>query len=145
MSELLVLQQECDQATQVVVQRLVGCGLQVVRSFDLRQASKLPAVTVAEKTAAPDTNEQLVLDPPAGCHCTHHGAEQCDCQMVVMLVYGPTVAPATLVAHGHDGLTWFTLVDTPEQRPSPELARSITFTLQSPAFSHNLESIEGYV
>lgn len=78
MSELLVLRQECDQATQVVVQRLAGCGLQVVRSFDLRQAGKLPAATAAGKTAASNTNEQLALDPPAGCHCTHHGTEPCD-------------------------------------------------------------------
>jgi hypothetical protein len=136
MSELLVLQQECDQATQIVAERLAGCGLQVVRSFDLRQAGKLPT------TGAAGTNEQLALDPPAGCHCAHHGTEPCDCQMVVMLVYGPTVAPATLVAHGHDGLTWFTLVDTPEQRPSPDLARSIASALRSSAFSHSLEPAE---
>lgn len=133
MNELLVLQQECDQAAQAVAQQLAGCGLKVVRSFDLRQAGKLPATGVA------GMNKQLALAPPAGCRCAHHGAEPCDCQMVVMLVYGPAEAPATLVAHGHDGVTWFTLVDIPEQRPSPDLARSIVSALQSPAFSHSLE------
>jgi hypothetical protein len=134
MSELLVLQQECDQATQIVSERLAGCGLQVVRSFDLRQAGKLPTIGAA------CTNEQLALTPPVGCHCTYHGTEPCDCQMVVLLVYGPTAAPATLVAHGHDGLTWFTLVDTPEQRPSPTLVKSITAALHTPPSPLTLEA-----
>jgi hypothetical protein len=125
MSELLVLQQECDLATQVVTKHLTGCGLQVVRSFDLRQASKLPTASPA------GTDERLALTPPAGCHCPHHNTESCDCQMVIMLVYGAASTPATVVAHGHDGITWFTLVDTPEQRPLPDLAQRITTALQS--------------
>lgn len=29
-----------------------------------------------------------VLTTPTGCICPHHGTDPCDCQMVVMLVYG---------------------------------------------------------
>jgi hypothetical protein len=133
MSELLVLQQECDQATQVVAQRLAGCGLQVVRSFDLRQAGKLPAASAA------GTNERLTPTPPTGCHCPLHETESCDCQMVIMLVYGQASTPATLMAHGHDGVTWFTLVDTPEQRPLPSLVKSITTALHTPPSPLTLE------
>jgi hypothetical protein len=37
--------------------------------------------------------------------------EACDCQMVVLLVYGKENLPVSLVAHGHNGQTWFSLVE----------------------------------
>jgi hypothetical protein len=54
----------------------------------------------------------------AGCTCPHHGTDQCDCQYIVLLVYDDTPAPLTLVVHGHDGWSWITLADTPQQPPS---------------------------
>ena len=71
----------------------------------------------------------LVLE----CSCPYHGANPCDCQMVVMLVYGTAGLPATLVAHGHHGRTWITLVDTPEQCPAPGVAAAIIQTLNETA------------
>jgi hypothetical protein len=35
--------------------------------------------------------------------------------MVVLLVYGNGFPPASVVAHGQDGQTWFMLVDSPQQ------------------------------
>src|SRR5512133_1645983 len=64
-------------------------GLQVIRTFDL--------------------HETRVSD--ANCTCPNHGTEKCDCQMVVLLVYGKENQPASLVAHGHNGQTWFSLVE----------------------------------
>jgi hypothetical protein len=125
MTELLVLPQDCAAAAVQVTQALAGCGLNVVRSFDLRHV--WPRTDGVPDTALPP---KAALVPPAACGCAYHGTAPCDCQMVIMLVYGATGTPATLVAHGHDGVTWFTLVDTPEQRPSPDLATVITTILQ---------------
>jgi hypothetical protein len=109
MSLLLVLLQNCEQATRQTEAVLGHAGLRVVRSFDLRQVDGLPD----------------------DCDCPYHGTALCDCQMVVLLVYGEAATPATLVAHGRSGKTWLTLVDSPEQRPLPDLAQRITTALQS--------------
>ena len=42
-------------------------------------------------------------------------AEKCDCQMVVMLVYKENQNPITLVVHGQDQMSWFTLVNAHHQ------------------------------
>lgn len=102
-STTLTLQSDSQTAIEQAVQRLELAGLQVMRSFDLKVA----------RAAHVD------------CTCPHHGTEQCDCQMVVLLVYGQEGAPATLVVHGHDGQTQIALVDTPEQRPAPQLVNAI--------------------
>jgi len=93
MLQLMTIQANCDEATTQAAQLLSGAGLQVVRSFDLRSARMAHAE----------------------CTCPHHGTAQCTCQFVVLLVYGWSGAPVTLVVHGHDGQTWLSLVDTPQQ------------------------------
>ena len=62
----LFLEQPCDDAIDWVIHQVSGVGLQVMRTFDL----------------------QAARHDPADCPCPHHGTEQCDCQMVVLLVYG---------------------------------------------------------
>jgi hypothetical protein len=109
MTLLFILPQNCEQATRQTEAALCHFGLRVVRSFDLRQVDGLPD----------------------DCDCPYHGTGLCDCQMVVLLVYGEAATPATLVAHGRGGKTWLTLVDSPEQRPLPDLAQRITTALQS--------------
>ncbi len=74
--QLLTIPQECEAAVAQIIERLKSDGLQVIRSFDL-------------KTARMAHTE---------CTCPHHGTEQCDCQMVVLLVYEGTGQPITLVA-----------------------------------------------
>ena len=76
-------------AVPYFVERMQHFGLQVMRTFDLLE------------TRGVDT----------ACTCAHHGTEKCDCQMIVMLVYGKDNQPASLVAHGHNGQTWFSLVE----------------------------------
>jgi len=88
----LALRQECEEAIAQVIGCLSRNDLRVVRSFDLRSAR-----------AASD-------DFP----CPRHGTLPCDCQFVVLLIYGTAVQPATLLAQGHDGQTWFSLVISPE-------------------------------
>jgi len=103
----LTLEQPCNEAIAWVVSQVSGVGLQVVRTFDL----------------------QVARHDPADCPCPHHGTDRCDCQMVVLLVYGDDFQPISLIAHSHDGRTWFSLVDTPQQRADPRLERAIRLAL----------------
>lgn len=86
---ILYLQQPWTDAVPYFVGRMQQSGLQVIRTFDLHE-------TRVGETA---------------CTCPVHGTEMCDCQMVVLLVYGKENLPASLVAHGHNGQTWFSLVE----------------------------------
>jgi hypothetical protein len=45
--------------------------------------------------------------------------------MVVLLIYGESTSPVSLVGHSHDGKTWFSLVNTPQQRAEPRLEATI--------------------
>ena len=101
-----VLQQKWEEAVPGVVQRLAQTGYRVMCTFDL-------------------------LDARAGqaaCSCPHHGTDQCDCQMMVLLVYGMETQPVSLVVHSYDEMTWFYVVNTPQQRVD---ARSVDVIQQS--------------
>ena len=102
-SPFLILELPCDDAIDWVARQIGSAGLQVVRTFDLN---------VARHTHA-------------SCPCPHHGTEQCDCQMVVLLVYGSERQPVSILAHGYNGQTWFSVVDTPQQRADPRLEAAI--------------------
>ncbi len=95
----LVLESPCDQAVDWVIDRLDKVGLLVLRTFDLQSARQAQA----------------------WCPCPYHGTERCDCQMMVLLVYQPHKAPLAIIAHGNDQQTWFSFVDTPQQRADPHL------------------------
>ena len=64
------------------------------------------------------------------CLCPNHGTNDCDCQMVVLLVYGKEVEPATLVLHGNDDRTWISLVDNCVQKANPVIQTSIEQALR---------------
>ena len=83
----LVLDQTCDQVLVWVSQQLTSASFRVVQTFDLQVA----------RLAHPD------------CPCPHHGTNACNCQMVVLLIYGTQDDPATLVIHGQDGRSWVSL------------------------------------
>jgi hypothetical protein len=87
---------------------IVKYGLQVTRSFDFQ---------VARSTH---------LD----CSCPHHGTSRCDCQMVVLLIYGERSIPATLVIHSRNGQTELSLVDTPDLRMDTGLENAICKALE---------------
>lgn len=109
----LILEQPCDEAIAWITHQVNGAGLQIMRTFDL----------------------QAARHEPADCPCPHHGTDQCDCQMVVLLVYGDDHQPVSLVAHSHDGKTWFSLVDTPQQRADPRLEATIRQALAPQAIT----------
>jgi hypothetical protein len=100
---LLRLEGQCDPVVTRVIQRMNDQGLQVLRSFDLKAAR----------------------NAHTRCECPNHGTEQCNCQMIVLLVYGNDARPATMIAHGHNGFTELLLVHSPGQAPSPEMENAI--------------------
>jgi len=101
-SPFLSVNHRCDAALQWTKERLLQAGLHPVQTFDLN-------------TARAGLHD---------CSCPHHGTNDCDCQMVVLLVYGKTEAPITLILHGNDGQTWLSLVSNSIQ-PSDESTRSM--------------------
>jgi hypothetical protein len=97
----------CDEAVRMLSDRVRLAGLTVVRTFDL----------------------QVARHAQTACPCPHHGTQGCDCQMVVLLIYKEDHRPVTLVAHGNNGQTWFSVVNTPQQRADPELESAIRRSL----------------
>lgn len=108
-SPILLLEQDCRDAVEWVIEQFASSGLQAMRTFDLQVA------------------RQANID----CPCPHHGTDQCDCQMVVLLVYKAGHQPISIVAHGYDGQTWFSVVDSPQQRADPKLEASIRHAIVS--------------
>ncbi len=98
----------CDAAVILLDQLLVGNGLQVLKTFDLHETR---------------------LDIQ-GCSCLHHGTNQCDCQMVVLLVYGKASEPTTLILHGSGERTWLSLVNNSFQHADNALQELIENAIQ---------------
>jgi hypothetical protein len=88
-SPFLSVHDSCEKTLQLTTQRLHQAGFRSVQTFDLHTARLGSHV----------------------CQCPHHGTQACDCQMVVLLVYGAIAEPVTLILHGNDGQTW---LSTPE-------------------------------
>ena len=64
------------------------------------------------------------------CPCPHHGTNECDCQMLVLLVYGEAVEPATLILHGNNGQTWFSIGDVPGKKTNAKIVIAIRNSLE---------------
>ena len=103
----LVLEQSREQVEGWVKDQLTTAGFRVVPTFDLQVA----------RSAHPD------------CPCPHHGTDECNCQLVVLLVYGKQADPATLVLHGQDGKTWISLATPLETRSRQNLESSVRHLL----------------
>ena len=114
----LVLDQTCDQVLAWVNQQLTSAGFRVLQTFD--QVARL---------AHPD------------CPCPHHGTNDCNCQMVVLLVYGKQDDPATLVIHGQDGRSWVSLAGPIGKRFNQHLEAMVRRAL-IPHLSNMPSSIE---
>ncbi|OGO64142.1 MAG: hypothetical protein A2Z45_09805 [Chloroflexi bacterium RBG_19FT_COMBO_55_16] len=100
---LVDLLMDCEAAVAQVSRQLIDYGLQVMRSFDL----------------------QTARSAHTHCTCPHHGTDLCDCQLVVLLVYGHPSGPGTLVAHGRGCQTQVALVHSPQQSLDADLENSI--------------------
>ena len=115
----LVLKKDCNEAVQWISDHLSQSGLQVMQTFDLH-------------TTRFDHHS---------CSCPHHGTEQCDCQMVVLLVYQNGFPPVSVVAHGYDGQTRFVLADSPQQNLHTGLEAAIQDALAPHIFALKLEDL----
>ncbi|HEX8992467.1 MAG TPA: hypothetical protein VF784_12380 [Anaerolineales bacterium] len=93
----------CGETVRRVQRSLAHRGLRVLATFDLREA----------RSSLED------------CPCPYHGTADCDCQMVVLLVYSEGMAPTTLVLHGNDGQTLISLSDDPAQEPHPLIRAAV--------------------
>jgi hypothetical protein len=98
-----------DEVLPWLKRQLGRAGLRVMQTFDLRLTAHLNLT---------------------GCPCPHHGAEECDCQMMVLLIYGKERQPVTLILHGNSGQTWLSLIDRPDQRADSSIRMSIEKALQ---------------
>ena len=92
------------------IQLLENAGLRVLRTFDLQEAR---------------------LSHPE-CLCPHHGTDECDCQMSVLLVYQTNQSPASILIHSFQEKTQLYLVDTPEQPVDQKLDLLIREVLAQP-------------
>ena len=102
-SPFLSINFPCSEALSRASKQLKEAGLRTIQTFDLHSAM---------------ANAQ-------GCSCPNHGTEECDCQMMVLLVYGTAAEPVTLILHGSRTQTWFSLADTIVQHPNPQLEGAI--------------------
>ncbi len=93
LSPFLTMNCSCDEALQWSSKNLEQHGMRVIQTFDLHTA----------RHGLED------------CSCPNHGTNACDCQMVVMLVYGEAMEPATLILHGNNGQTWLSIADDTSQ------------------------------
>lgn len=108
LSPFLSINFPCDQTLQVTRARLSEAGLSAVQTFNL-------------------TTARLGLH---NCCCPNHGTEACDCQMIVLLVYGGAAEPVTLVLHGNNGQTRVSIADSAVQRGGSKLVGRIRNILE---------------
>ncbi len=109
LSPFLKLNCACDQAFQRSSRTLTQNGLRVMQTFDLH-----------------DARHEM-----EDCPCPHHGTSKCDCQMIVLLVYGEAAEPTTLILHGNDGQTWLSFVDHPLRGADSKIRSRIEQALQT--------------
>jgi hypothetical protein len=107
-SPFLTVNRPCNKALQWTKKQLLQAGLRPVQTFDLHAA-------------------RVGIH---GCPCPNHGKNECDCQMVVLLVYGKTSEPVTLILHGDDGQTGISITDNPQQRADAKLITEIQQALE---------------
>jgi len=116
-SPFQILEQPCEEAIAWITRRMNSLGLRVMVTFDIR----------------------LVQSAHTDCPCPHHGTDQCDCQLSVLLVYKTSSKPVTLLVHGHDGRSWLSLVNSPQQPVDARLEGLIRKILVEPLPVGNME------
>lgn len=115
----LILNQTCEQAQAWINEKLTYIGFRLVQTFDLQVA----------RTAHPN------------CPCPCHVTGDCNCQMIVVFIYGAQGIPATLVIYGQDGRAWLSLAVPANGHGNQHLESVIRRTLM-PHHSNMLSPIE---
>jgi hypothetical protein len=119
-----------DTTAQVVSAALQRRGLRVARSFDLRSA------------LATDSRRLAAL---CDCRCANFATAQCDCQYVVLLVYGSTGGPVVVTVLSRAGLARLDIVSPANgafgnalMMPDPRLAGQVQDALVEAALALQL-------
>lgn len=108
LSHFLTLTCDCDEALRWTRSRLARAGLRSMQTFDLHMARHALG----------------------NCPCPHHGTAECDCQMVVLLVYGAADEPLTLILHGNEGVTWVSFAEEAGRKAAAKLLGAIRHALE---------------
>lgn len=93
-SSIIKLPTNWSVAKPVLERSMVGVGLSVSQSFDLKPA------------------DVLMED----CRCPFHNQDECDCEYIVLIVYCNGKPPITLAGHGHSMAVSFDLAGIPYYR-----------------------------
>lgn len=109
LSPFLSMGFSCDQALQITRDKLSSAGLRTIQTFNLNTV-------------------RLSLHE---CTCPNHGTESCDCQLIVLMVYGEGIGPATVILHGNSGKTWVSVMEDSQQRIDKSLIARIRQALLS--------------
>ncbi|HKJ39956.1 MAG TPA: hypothetical protein VJ972_14360 [Anaerolineales bacterium] len=107
------LDHSCNDVLHWTREQLTQAGLRSVQTFDLHAA----------RTGLRD------------CPCPNHGTDDCDCQFVVLLVYGNVDTPETLILHGNGEKTSLSISDTFVSHVTGSLAELIKVTLMRQEFN----------
>jgi hypothetical protein len=105
----LVIENTCTQVLTLVNEKLTEAGFRTVQTFNL-QTARLAHL---------------------GCTCPHHGTSDCNCQMVILLVYGKQEDPATLIIHSQDEKTGVSLSSPMGDHATQNLGSAIRRVLVS--------------
>jgi hypothetical protein len=109
LTPILTLRQSAESTVAWAVQQLIAYGFQIEQTFDLHAA----------RMAHVD------------CSCPYHGTSDCTCQMVVLLVYGKGLQPLTVIAHGYDGQTSLSLVDTGNEATEAKVIQALNPVIEN--------------
>lgn len=112
---LSTLNLDCETVIANLTRQFSYHTLRVVRSFDLQSA----CASFTELT------------------CPHHDDSPCDCQLVVLLIYGVEATPVSLMLHSHRGITEIDLVTYSGNRPERNLEKIIRLVFESGFGSSN--------
>jgi len=110
--------------SQLTNLNIFATGHEAVIDWISQQLSKLDLVV------KPSFDLQTAKSAHTDCTCPHHGISQCDCQIVVLLVYYQDQAPISLVVHSQDGYSYLSMAAMPDESGDKSLAGKIYDTLR---------------
>jgi hypothetical protein len=90
--------------SQLINLNIFAVGHESVIDWISQQLGKLDLVV------KPSFDLQTAKSAHTDCACPHHGTSQCDCQIVVLLVYHQDHAPVSLLVHSQDGITQLSMM-----------------------------------
>lgn len=99
LSPYITLNKSFGEMLAWTTRQLNSNGLRIEQTFDL-QVARLSHV---------------------GYLCPTHGTSHCDCQMIVILVYGLGSEPLTLILYGNDGQNHITVINPDRKKTDNKL------------------------